>query len=237
MEHRVDELAAVADVSVDTVRFYQSRGLLPPPRREGRVAWYGDEHVRRLARIRDLQGKGFSLAAIRRFLDGDLDAADEALKTAVATGGDDDAPLTLDQLADATGLPVALLQAVEREQLLVPRMVDGEPRYTRADADVARAGLRLLEHGLPLADLLDLARAHHAAVRDTAERAVALFDEHVREPLSREGLDDAEAAARLVAAFDEVLPATVTLVAHHFRRTLLAVAQQHVERVRVESLS
>ncbi|HEU5083599.1 MAG TPA: MerR family transcriptional regulator, partial [Acidimicrobiales bacterium] len=214
MEHRVDELAAVADVSVDTIRFYQSRGLLPAPRRAGRVAWYGDEHVRRLARIRDLQAKGFSLAAIRRFLDGDLDAADEALMTAVA-GGDDDGPLlSIDELAAATGLPVALLQAVEREGLLIPRLVDGEPRYTPADAEVARAGLRLLEHGLPLADLLALARAHHAAVRDTAERAVALFDEHVREPLSRQGLDDADAAARLVAAFDEVLPATVTLVAH-----------------------
>ena len=235
MEHRVDELAAAADVSVDTVRFYQSRGLLPPPRREGRVAWYDDEHLARLGRIKALQAKGFSLAAIRRFLDGELDAADEALMTAVA-GGDGDGPLlTLDELAAATGLPAALLQAVEREGLLIPRLVDGEPRYTRADAEGARAGLGLLEHGLPLADLLDLARAHHAAVRDTAERAVALFDEHVRGPLSREGLDAAEAAARLVAAFDEVLPATVTLVAHHFRRTLLAVAAEHVEQVRIEA--
>ena len=47
-----------ADVSVDTIRFYQKRQLLPPPRREGRIAWYGPEHVERLARIKDLQRRG-----------------------------------------------------------------------------------------------------------------------------------------------------------------------------------
>ena len=75
MDYRVEALAAKADVSVDTVRFYQSRGLLPPPRREGRVAWYGDEHVERLARIRRLQARGLNLVTIKRLLDGELDAA------------------------------------------------------------------------------------------------------------------------------------------------------------------
>ena len=52
---RVEDLAGRADVSVDTIRFYQKRRLLPPPIREGRVAWYGAEHLDRLARIRELQ--------------------------------------------------------------------------------------------------------------------------------------------------------------------------------------
>ena len=37
---RVEELARQASVSVDTIRFYQKRQLLPPPEREGRIAWY-----------------------------------------------------------------------------------------------------------------------------------------------------------------------------------------------------
>ena len=37
MRYRVEQLAAACDVSVDTVRYYQSRGLLPAPEREGRV--------------------------------------------------------------------------------------------------------------------------------------------------------------------------------------------------------
>ena len=52
MRYRVEQLAASCDVSVDTVRFYQSRGLLPQPEREGRVAWYGDDHAERIRRIR-----------------------------------------------------------------------------------------------------------------------------------------------------------------------------------------
>ena len=45
MSIRVEELASRAGVSVDTVRFYQKQRLLPPPRREGRVAWYDDDHL------------------------------------------------------------------------------------------------------------------------------------------------------------------------------------------------
>ncbi len=43
MRYRVDELAAQCGVSVDTVRFYQAKGLLQPGQREGRVSWYSKE--------------------------------------------------------------------------------------------------------------------------------------------------------------------------------------------------
>ena len=85
MRYRVDELAAQCGVSVDTVRFYQAKGLMPPGQREGRVSWYSEEHRQRLSRIRDLKEKGFSLATIRRLLAGELDAADEALASALAS--------------------------------------------------------------------------------------------------------------------------------------------------------
>ena len=228
----MEQLAARADVSVDTVRFYQAKGLLPPPVRRGRVAWYGDDHLERLARIRSLQARGLTLATIRRLLDGELDAADEALVTAVARpagSGTEEALLSAGELSARTGIPVALLDAVAREGLLVPR----QGGYTEADVEVAAAGLRLLEQGLPLTELLELAREHHRAVRAVAERAVELFDEHVRRPLRDSGLPEDEAAARLVEAFRTLLPATATVVTHHFTRTLLAVATEHVEQVGV----
>ena len=231
MDYRVEALAAKADVSVDTVRFYQSRGLLPPPRREGRVAWYGAEHLDRLARIRRLQARGLTLATIARLLAGELDAADEALVTAVAADDDGDAHFSIEELAERTGIPLGLLQAVVKEGLLVPRRAGGQDRFTTADVAAGAAGLRLLEAGLPLPEILDLARRHHAAMREVAERAVELFDTHVRHPLRDSGLADDDAAARLVEAFTTLLPATTELVAHHFQRTLLNVAQEHIERV------
>src|ERR1035441_9502990 len=79
MEMRVEQLSVRSGVPVDTVRYYQSKGLLAPPRRQGRVAWYDEDHLERLARIRTLQQRGFTLATIVRLIDGELDAADEAL--------------------------------------------------------------------------------------------------------------------------------------------------------------
>jgi len=287
---RVDQLAAAGNISVDTVRYYQNKGLLEPPRREGRVAWYGPDHLARIARIRSLQARGFTLATIARLISGDLDAADEALVAELASGAvpagvatrqdDGDPPpgttgpgpssghrtssgpapgpeggaddgglpeleeqLTLAELADRTGVPLALLKAVEAEGLLIPRRFGEHERYTREDMDAAAAGLLLLEWGVPLSDLFDLARRHHAATEAVAREAVSMFATHVRGPLRHEHRDgepagpaaDAEEAARLVQAYTELLPAVNTLVGHHFTRALLKAALDHVEQAGSET--
>ncbi len=236
-EWRVEELAQEADVSVDTIRFYQKRRLLPPPRREGRVGFYGPEHLDRLARIRDLRRRGLTLALIGRLVRGELDATDEPLAAAVLAADAEGAEefLSLDELARRTHIPPVLLETVAREGLLVAREHEGEARYTAADVAVVAQGMRLVEAGLPLDQLLALARAHHDATREIAGQAVAMFDEHVRQPLRDADLPDAEKAARLVDAFSVLLPAVTTLVAHHFRRVLLEVAQEHLEAVGNES--
>src|SRR4051794_6037359 len=231
-ELRVEELARRAEVSVDTIRFYQKRQLLPAPRRSGRIAWYGADHVDRLHRIKELQREGFSLAVIRRLVDGELDAADAPLAAAVAGAQAGDAELlTLDDLAARIGVPAALLEAVAREGLIVPQQRGRESGYTAADADVLRAGLRLLEAGFPLPELLALSRRHHDATRAIATDAVEMFDEHVRRPIQTSDLDDDVKAARLVEAFGTLLPTVTTLVANHFRSVLLEVAQEHLEAV------
>lgn len=234
MDLRVEQLASRAETSVDTIRFYQARGLLPTPRRSGRVAWYGDEHLERLHRIRALQAKGLTLATIKRVLAGELDAADQALVSALG-GERAEQRLTAAELAERCGIPLALLQAVARDGLLVPRRDATGEHYTEADVAIVRAGLSLLEEGLPLPELLDLARQHHQAMREVAARAVQLFDDHVRAPVRAGDLDDDDAAARLVAAFHRLLPATTAIVTHHFERVLLAVALEHIEQVGAEA--
>ncbi len=64
----VDELAARTGMTVRTVRFYASEGLLPSPERRGRVAYYDARHRMRLDLIRTLQEHGYTLAAIERVL-------------------------------------------------------------------------------------------------------------------------------------------------------------------------
>ncbi|MGH9283822.1 MAG: MerR family transcriptional regulator [Acidimicrobiales bacterium] len=231
---RVEELAGRSGVSVDTVRFYQKQRLLPAPERQGRVAWYTADHLERMERVKELRRRGFTLAVIRRFLAGELDAADEPLAAAVAeaeAGTGDDEFLTMTELAERSGVPLPLIEAVSREGLLVPRLHDGEPRYTTEDVRIVSAGLRLLQTGLPLPGLLDLARQHHGAMRDVAAQAVELFDVSVRQPLRAADLPEEEKAERLVDAFRTLLPAVSELVAHHFRRVLLQVAQEHLESV------
>jgi DNA-binding transcriptional MerR regulator len=228
---RVEDLAQRADVSVDTIRFYQKRRLLPAPTREGRVAWYGSEHIERLARIRELQAQGLTLALIGRVVSGDLDATDVPLAIAVADADAREEFLSIAELAERAGVPEALLEAVVREGLLVPRAHDGEGRYTASDVAIVRAGLSLLETGFPFPDLLALAREHNESTREIAEQAVALFDRYVRTPLRDSEQSDRDKADQLVAAFRVLLPAVTALVEHHFRRVLLEVAQEHLDSV------
>ena len=180
------------------------KGLLAPPRREGRRLVRG-RAPGRLARIRTLQQRGFTLATIARLVSGDLDAADEALlgqlsglepfdrsikgtvlPRHVLTAGRRHrlgSTYTLDELASATACRWPCWKALEAEGLLIPTRVAGQARFTEEDVAASQAGLRLLEWGIPLTDLLDLARRHNEATEATARQAVEMFARHIREPL------------------------------------------------------
>src|SRR6266851_2128875 len=110
------------------------------PRRDGRITWYSDAHLDRLRRIRELQQRGFTLTVIRRFLEGELEASDEALVEAVTAPP---APETLpvEELAARSGVAVPLLRALEQAGLLLPVADGEEPRYPAEDLHVLAAGL------------------------------------------------------------------------------------------------
>src|SRR3954451_18366916 len=68
-EYRLDELARQAGVASTTVRLYRAKGLLAPPRLEGRTGWYDESHLSRLQLIARLQREGHSLAGIADLLE------------------------------------------------------------------------------------------------------------------------------------------------------------------------
>jgi MerR family mercuric resistance operon transcriptional regulator len=71
----IGKFASAGGVGVETIRFYQRKGLLTTPTRDGGIRRYGSEDVRRLRFIRQAQAGGFTLKQIRELLD--LDAGDD----------------------------------------------------------------------------------------------------------------------------------------------------------------
>jgi DNA-binding transcriptional MerR regulator len=86
--YTVDQLAAATEMTVRTTRYYAGLGLLPPPTRRGRVAYYTEEHRARLELVRALQDHGFTLSAIEKYLGrvpADATVEDLALQRAMLT--------------------------------------------------------------------------------------------------------------------------------------------------------
>lgn len=223
MEYRVEQLAASAGMRVDTLRFYQSRGLLPAPRREGRVAIYEEAHLDRLRRIRDLQRQGFTLDQIGRVLERGA-ASDEPLFAALVEERVGARALTREELAREAGLPEPMIQAATAAGLFQPLHVDGEERFSEADVEMARVGIALLDSGFPLHVLLGEAVSHAEHVQSLCDRAVDLFDDHVRKAGPASGDDEA-----ITVAFQKLLPLVTRLVAVHFQRTLVTRALERLE--------
>ena len=71
----IGKLAAAGRVGVETIRYYQRRGLLGTPTRDREIRRYGSEDLRRLRFIRQAQSAGFTLEEIKELLD--LDASED----------------------------------------------------------------------------------------------------------------------------------------------------------------
>jgi DNA-binding transcriptional MerR regulator len=65
---RIEELAETSGATVRNIRVYQERGLLPPPIRQGRTAFYGPDHRDRLRLILRLLDRGYTFATIEELL-------------------------------------------------------------------------------------------------------------------------------------------------------------------------
>jgi DNA-binding transcriptional MerR regulator len=101
--YTIDELAAASRIPSRTIRFYQSKGVLQPPEKRGRVAFYDDAHLERLELIAKLQDRGLRISAIRGLLkridDGEVDLASWlGLEAQLTASWADDQPRTLSKV-------------------------------------------------------------------------------------------------------------------------------------------
>ncbi len=154
-----------------------------------------------------------------------LDPWDRAVLEAMNV---EDELVTLDELSRRTGISSTILEALAREGLLIGSPGDTGPLYRIGDTEAISAGMELLGSGLPLAELLELARRMNEAMQPIAQDAVAVFERFVRDSVEATATTDTEAATRLTEAFRTMLPATGRLVDHHFRRLLIASAERRL---------
>ena len=225
-DYRVEELAATAGVSVEVIRSYQSKGLLPPPRHEGRLALYGQRHVDRLRTIRDLKARGHSLRAIASLLAEGVPERPRAIADAVAAG--EQGTLSIVELAEKTRVPPAMLRSLEGSGVLRPQRIGGVRRYTAADVRAVRMLLSLVGSGVPMEEFMEVAAVQLQAADTVARGAVDLFLRYIREPLLASVLSPQEEADRLVAAFRILLQSASELITYNFQRTVLNVLQDEI---------
>ncbi|MFF3495724.1 MerR family transcriptional regulator [Streptomyces sp. NPDC002795] len=182
-EYRMAELAKAAGVTVRTVRFYRERGLIKPPRREGRIAWYDETHLDRLRTIASLLDRGHTLNGISELSEAFDRGRDVGELLGVQPTEEVPVRLSAAELADYFAddvTPENLQAALDLGYL----GIDGEEivHVSRRLLDISAA---LVREGIPLADVLAAARR----VRDHADALAALFTDLVAAHASDKDID------------------------------------------------
>ncbi|MET8686992.1 MerR family transcriptional regulator [Streptomyces sp. NPDC004732] len=220
----VDELAARAGVTVRTIRFYSTKGLLPPPViGPRRVGHYGQEHLSRLALIEELQHQGMTLAAIERYLEqlpADLSAHDLAIHRALvaswAPDSAEDAPRA--DLERRAGRPLgdedldrlAAMGVVARTQV---------PGTYRVDPGLLRLGVQLLDVPIAHETILAARTVLMEHTRSAAHELSRLFRDEVWGPY-RERESDPEHVAAMRSLSAHMQPMVVQALVTAFQRSL-----------------
>jgi DNA-binding transcriptional MerR regulator len=188
----IDELARRADTVTSTVRMYQTRGLLPPPRKEGRVGYYGEGHLARLRLIAELQVDGFSLASIGRLVEAweqgrSLDDVLGLEAQITATwGAEEPVVLRADELVKRLPAGEMPPDAIAKAVRLGLLSIDGD--RVAVQPGFLDIGVELGHLGVPIDEILDEYELLQQATAVTAERFTRLFERHVWGPFLDRGL-------------------------------------------------
>ncbi|NKY58503.1 MerR family transcriptional regulator [Nocardia flavorosea] len=186
-EYRVAELAEAAGVAVRTVRYYQDRGLLDAPRRQGRHAVYNEAHLERLRLIADLLGRGHSLDGIADLLTsaehgGGVSELLGFETAASQTWGDGEVTLDFDQMMTRFGeqaTPEAITEAIALGYLRIE-----EDRFVYSSGRLLEAATAFVAAGIPLRSVLALSWELEAAFDRMAFAFVREFRVNLVDPIS-----------------------------------------------------
>jgi DNA-binding transcriptional MerR regulator len=197
----IDELAQAAGMTPRNVRAYRTKGLLPPPIRDGRASSYRTAHLHRLRHIRELREAGLPLKLIIEAAQrGDDLSPRGPLSRLTATlappadrrdTGDDVTPRAIDAVPHNEGAPAFDISPGSPAAMLVQRLSG----HGVSDSTILAILLRASRAGRALsADLGNLLCSDLLAaspeelprplLQDTAELAIALAQKTLTEALA-----------------------------------------------------
>jgi DNA-binding transcriptional MerR regulator len=221
-QYRIGELARAAGIPVRTVRYYQERKLLPPPRRQGRIGWYSRAHMNRLKIIGQLLDRGHTLSGIGQLVSAweqGYDLADLlGFERAMTAPWSDEEPVPV-TVADISALlagqltPEVLAEAIRLGYI----EVDGE-RVTHVSRRLLDATTALVREGIPLPAILATGRELQAGL----DKLASLFVELVIAPvLDRHGAaPPPHEVARLAETIERLRPVARTALDAEFARAM-----------------
>jgi len=187
----LDELCNRVGMSVRNIRFYTTRGLVPPPIRRGRSGYYSPEHVVRLELVQELQAHGFTLAAIERYvaqIPGDASPADIALQRSMLTPWMAEAPelVTRDELDERVGRSLTSEELEALEVMGIVKQVGG--RRFEVVRSYLSIGVGLVDVGYPIDAALAVQKVYAAHGRAIAEELNQVFRTMVLPSFKEKGL-------------------------------------------------
>jgi DNA-binding transcriptional MerR regulator len=227
----IDELALAGGMTVRTTRYYASLGLLPPPVRRGRLAYYSAVHLARLELIRALQDHGFTLAAIEKYMKRIPGAASveelamqRAMLTSWAPGPREE--LSRRQLEKKAG------RRLGDEQLERLVSTGAVARTTSGTFEVLPAfdvGVQLLDMDIPLDSILAASEAITRHMDALADELTEILRTRVLEPYRKKRYAEVD-AGKLEATMARLRQLTLEAVVSGFQRAANQVISRSLPR-------
>lgn len=227
----IDELALAGGMTVRTTRYYASLGLLPPPIRRGRLAYYSDVHLARLELVRALQDHGFTLAAIEKYIkripeDASVEdlAMQRAMLTSWAPGPREE--LTRRQLEKRAGRKLGDDQL---ERLVLTGAVARTPEGSYELLPAFGVGVQMLDMDIPVDSIVAASEAITRHMDALADELTDLLRTRVLEPYRRTKFAEVD-AAKVESTMAKLRQLTLEAVVSGFQRAANQVISRSLSK-------
>lgn len=229
----IDQLSAAVGLTVRTTRYYASLGLVPPPIRRGRVAYYDESHRARLEMVRALQDHGFTLQAIERYmssLPADATSDELALRRAMLTSwtAQPAEELTLRQLEKRVSRS---LSEADLDFLVGLRSLERTERGGYRAMPNLEVSVELLDLDIPMESMGAAGEAINRHMESLASELTAILHQGVLTPFRQER-HSAEEAAKLESTMARLRQLTLEAVVTGFQRAANDVITRSLLRPR-----